>query len=34
MLESYIEKLKPHILELFKNDYSGHDFDHLRRTNK
>ncbi len=32
MLESYLEKLQPYILELFKNDYSGHDFGHLKRT--
>lgn len=32
MLESYIEKLKPYVLNLFKNDSSGHDITHLQRT--
>lgn len=34
MLEEYIEKLKPFIIELFKNDSSGHDISHLERTMK
>ena len=25
MLEKYIEVIKPYIIELFKNDSSGHD---------
>lgn len=32
MLENYIEKLKPYVIELFKNDSSGHDISHLIRT--
>lgn len=32
MLESYIERLKPYVLEMFKNDSSGHDITHLERT--
>lgn len=32
MLEEYIEKIKPYIIELFKNDSSGHDISHLIRT--
>lgn len=32
MLENYIEKLKPFIEEIFKNDLSGHDVKHLERT--
>ena len=32
MLETYIENLKPYILELFKDDSSGHDIGHLVRT--
>lgn len=32
MLEEYIEKLKPFVIELFKNDSSGHDIGHLERT--
>ena len=32
MLEEYIEKLRPYVLELFKNDSSGHDISHLERT--
>lgn len=34
MLEEYIEKLKPFVIELFKNDSSGHDISHLERTMK
>ena len=32
MLEKYIEIIKPYIIELFKNDSSGHDISHLVRT--
>ena len=32
MLEEYIEVIKPHIIELFKEDSSGHDIGHLIRT--
>lgn len=32
MLNEYIEILKPHVMELFKNDSSGHDISHLIRT--
>jgi len=32
MLEDYIEIIKPYIIELFKNDSSGHDISHLTRT--
>lgn len=32
MLESYIENLKPYVMELFKKDSSGHDISHLQRT--
>jgi uncharacterized protein len=32
MLENYIEQIKPYIIELFKNDSSGHDISHLVRT--
>lgn len=32
MLEEYINKLKPEVLKLFKNDSSGHDITHLERT--
>lgn len=32
MLENYIEKLKPYIIDLFKKDSSGHDISHLLRT--
>lgn len=34
MLEEYIEKLKPIILELFSEESSGHDIAHLERTMK
>lgn len=32
MVEKYIEELRPHVLELFKKDSSGHDIGHLERT--
>lgn len=32
MLEKYIQIIKPYIMELFKNDSSGHDISHLTRT--
>lgn len=32
MLEDYINRLKPEILKIFKNDSSGHDISHLERT--
>lgn len=32
MLEKYIELIKPYIIDLFKNDSSGHDISHLTRT--
>lgn len=32
MLERHIEILKPYVIELFKNDSSGHDISHLIRT--
>ncbi len=32
MLEEYIEKIKPYIIDLFKDDSSGHDISHLTRT--
>ena len=32
MVEKYIEKLRPFVLELFKSDSSGHDIGHLERT--
>lgn len=32
MLENYIEKLKPYVIDLFKRDSSGHDISHLIRT--
>lgn len=32
MLEEYIEIIKPYIIDLFKNDSSGHDIGHLIRT--
>ena len=34
MLENYIEELKPYVINLFKNDSSGHDISHLIRTMK
>ncbi len=32
MLEKYIEIIKPYMIDLFKNDSSGHDISHLIRT--
>ena len=32
MIEQYIEKLRPFVLELFEKDSSGHDIGHLERT--
>lgn len=32
MLEKYIEELRPHVIELFKKDFSGHDISHLEST--
>lgn len=32
MLEEYIKKIRPFVIELFKNDSSGHDISHLERT--
>lgn len=32
MLEKYIEIIKPYIINLFKDDSSGHDISHLIRT--
>lgn len=32
MLEKYIEIIKPYIIDLFKDDSSGHDISHLIRT--
>ena len=32
MLEDYIEKIKPFVINLFKDDSSGHDISHLERT--
>lgn len=32
MVEKYIEILKPKVIELFKNESSGHDIGHLERT--
>ena len=32
MLEEYIDVIKPYIIDLFKNDSSGHDISHLTRT--
>ena len=34
MLEEYIEKLRPYVLELLKNDSSGHDISHLEKDNE
>lgn len=34
MIEKYIEKLRPYVLEMFKNDSTGHDIGHLERTMK
>ena len=32
MLEQYIEKIRPYVFELFKNDKTTHDITHLERT--
>lgn len=32
LVEEYIEILKPEIIEIFKEDSSGHDISHLERT--
>lgn len=32
MLEEYIKKLRPFVIELFEKDSSGHDISHLERT--
>lgn len=32
MLENYIKELRPLVIELFKEDSSGHDISHLERT--
>lgn len=32
MLEEYIKKLRPFVIDLFKKDSSGHDISHLERT--
>lgn len=32
MLKKYIDIIKPHIIEMFKDDSSGHDISHLERT--
>jgi len=32
MLEDYIKKIEPYVKNLFKEDSSGHDISHLRRT--
>jgi len=32
MLEEYIKIIKPYIIDLFKDDSSGHDISHLTRT--
>lgn len=32
MLEKYIKIIRPYVIELFKNDSSGHDISHLIRT--
>lgn len=32
MLEEHIEKIRPYVLDFFKDDYSGHDIGHLERT--
>lgn len=32
MLENYIKIIKPYIIDLFKDDSSGHDISHLIRT--
>ena len=32
--EKYIERIKPIVMDIFKNDSSGHDISHLERTMK
>ena len=32
LVEEYIEILKPEVVEMFKEDSSGHDISHLERT--
>lgn len=32
MLEDYIKQLRPYVIDLFKDDSSGHDISHLERT--
>lgn len=34
MLEEYIEKIRPYVLDMFSKDSSGHDISHLERTMK
>ncbi len=34
MLEEYIDILRPYVLEMFSNEASGHDINHLERTMK
>lgn len=34
MIEEYINKLKPYVLDIFSKDSSGHDISHLERTMK
>lgn len=34
MIEEYINKLRPYVLEMFSKDSSGHDISHLERTIK
>lgn len=32
MLEKYLNEIEPQVIELFKNDSTGHDLNHLKRT--
>ncbi len=32
MLEKYINEIEPYVIELFKDDTSGHDISHLKRV--
>lgn len=34
MIEEYIYKLRPYVLDMFSKDSSGHDINHLERTMK
>lgn len=34
MIKEYIKSLEPYVLEMFKDDYTGHDIKHLERTMK